>query len=256
MFIPHNGAQLYTVEFGSGPRTILAHGGWAGSWELWTEPFIHLSKTWHTVAYDHRGTGVTIAAADSISIENMVNDLFAVMDKLEIEKCVLAAESAGGFVAISAVLQQPERFEGLVLVDVMYARKTPQGDPPFAIGLKTNFEKTVQDFVDACVPETEPNSAEVRAWGRKIIFRASQASAVKLNECTYGIDFRPQVSKISLPTLIIHGDNDVLVPLSDAEWLASSIPNSHLSILKGAGYVPTVTRPREIAEEINRYFQK
>ena len=256
MFIPHNGAQLYTVEFGSGPRTILAHGGWAGSWELWTEPFIHLSKTWRTVAYDHRGTGVTIAAADSISIENMVNDLFAVMDKLEIEKCVLAAESAGGFVAISAVLQQPERFEGLVLVDVMYARKTPQGDPPFAIGLKTNFEKTVQDFVDVCVPETEPNSVEVRAWGRKIIFRASQASAIKLNECTYGIDFRPQVSKISLPTLIIHGDNDMLVPLSDAEWLASSIPNSHLSILKGAGHVPTVTRPREIAEEINRYFQK
>jgi len=256
MFIPHNGAQLYTVEFGSGPRTILAHGGWAGSWELWTEPFIHLSKTWRTVAYDHRGTGVTIAAADSISIENMVNDLFAVMDKLEIEKCVLAAESAGGFVAISAVLQQPERFEGLVLVDVMYARKTPQGDPPFAIGLKTNFEKTVQDFVDVCVPETEPNSVEVRAWGRKIIFRASQPSAVKLNECTYGIDFRPQVSKISLPTLIIHGDNDMLVPLSDAEWLASSIPNSHLSILKGAGHVPTVTRPREIAEEINRYFQK
>ena len=80
MFIENKGAQLYTVTFGSGPHTILAHGGWIGSWELWTEPFAYLSKTWRTVAYDHRGSGVTMAPVDSITMENMVSDIFAVMD--------------------------------------------------------------------------------------------------------------------------------------------------------------------------------
>ena len=53
MFIQNSDAQLYAVDFGSGSRTILAHGGWIGSWELWTEPFTYLSENWRTVAYDH-----------------------------------------------------------------------------------------------------------------------------------------------------------------------------------------------------------
>jgi pimeloyl-ACP methyl ester carboxylesterase len=254
MFISHNNAQLYTVEFGNGPRTLVAHGGWTGSWELWAEPFTQLSKTWRTVAYDHRGTGVTVAPTDSISIPTMVDDLFAVLDNLKIEKCVLGAESAGGMVALSAALQQPERFDGLVLVDVMYHHDTPSGETPFVTGLKNNFEKTIAAFVDSCVLESELNSAEIRAWGRKILQRATQASSIKLNECTYGIDLRPEISNIKIPTLVIHGDGDKLVPLEDSEWLTAHLPNSHLHIVNGAGHVPTITRPLEVAQIINQYF--
>ena len=254
MFIQHQDAQLYTVEFGSGPRAFVAHGGWTGSWELWTEPFMHLSKTWRTVAYDHRGTGATIAPPESISMESMVADLFAVLDELKIEKCILGAESAGGMIALTAALQQPERFEGLVLVDVMYYRDNPNGETSFVSGLKNNFEKTIGGFVDSCVLESEPNSKEIRAWGRKILMRASQESSIRLNECTYGIDLKPEIDKINLPSLVIHGDGDKLVPLSDGEWLASHLPNGHLHVVAGAGHVPTVTRPFEVAQAINQYF--
>jgi len=254
MFIPHNKAQLYTVEFSNGPRTFVAHGGWTGSWELWTEPFTQLSKTWRTVAYDHRGTGATIAPVESISIENMVADLFAVLDELNIEKCVLGAESAGGIVAVNAVLQQPNRFEGLVLVDALLHNEADGSDINFINGLRTNYKETIGGFVDACVPEAEPNSAEIRSWGRKILARASSESAVRLLECTHGIDLRPKLSQIQHRTLILHGDADVLVPLSDSEYLATQIPNSHLYVFKGAGHVPTVTRPIEVAQIINRYF--
>ena len=97
MFIEHDQAQLYAVDFGAGPQTLLAHGGWIGSWELWAEPFAYLSKSWRTAAYDHRGSGATIAPVESITMENMAAALFAVMDKLEIQKCILAGESADRF---------------------------------------------------------------------------------------------------------------------------------------------------------------
>lgn len=252
MFISHNSAQLYTVQFGSGPRTILAHGGWTGSWELWTGPFQYLSQTWRTVAYDHRGTGATIAPVETISVEAMVADLFAVMDKLEIETCVLAAESVGGVMAVSAVLQQPQRFTGLVLVDVLL-HKEDGSDAAFNHGLKTNFEATLARFADACVPETEPNSWEIRSWGKKILARASPEASIRLNECTYGIDLRSRLADIQLPTLILHGDQD-FVPLKDSEFIASQIPGSHLHILRGAGHVPTMTRPREVAQKIDQFF--
>jgi pimeloyl-ACP methyl ester carboxylesterase len=254
MFVTHNLAQLYTVEFGSGSRTILAHGGWIGSWELWTEPFRDLSKTWRTVAYDHRGTGATIAPVDSISLETMVDDLFAVMDNLKIETCVLAAESAGGMIAVQAAIQQPQRFSGLVLVDALLHRSDDGSDGGFIQGLKTNFEETIDRFVDACVPEWEPDSREIRSWGRKILFRASSESAVKLIECAYGVDLRPGLSQIHIPTLILHGDRDVIVPVSDSEYMASQIPESCLHVFKGAGHVPTLTRSEEVAGQINQYF--
>jgi len=207
MFIPHKDAQLYTVEFGSAPRIFVAHGGWTGSWKVWTETFSQLSQTWRTVAYDYRGTGATICPANSISVESMVDDLFA----------VLGAESAGGMVALSTAVQQPERFEVLVLVDVLYYREKPDIDTPFDIGLKRYFEKTVENFVDTCVLDSKPGSAAVGTWGRKILFRAAEESSIKLNECTYGIDLRSVIHKINTPSLVIQGDGDKLVPVSDAK---------------------------------------
>lgn len=254
MFITNNQAQLYTVEFGSGPRTILAHGGWTGSWELWTEPFMHLSKSWHTVAYDHRGTGVTIAPIESISIENMVADLFAVMNHMQIEKCVLAAESAGAIIAVNAVLQQPDRFEGLVLVDALLHGEHDAGAQAFISGLQNHFPQTIGGFVDACVPESETHSAEIRSWGRKILQRASPESAVKLLECTHGVDVRPQLTQIQIPTLIMHGSHDAIVPVAESEYTSTQIRNNQRLILEGAGHVPSITRPREVADAINQYF--
>jgi pimeloyl-ACP methyl ester carboxylesterase len=256
MFISHNSAQIYAVEFGSGPRTILGLGGWAGSWELWTGPFSELSKTWRTVAYDHRGTGATIAPVESITVENMVQDLFAVMDRMQIDKCVLAAESAGGMVAVQAVLEQPHRFEGLVLVDALLHRENDASNAAFIQGLKTNFEETIHGFVRSCVPASEPNSREIRSWGSKILFRASPEAAVRLIECAYGVDLRPGLAHIQVPVLLLHGDRDVIVPLGDSEFIASMLPHGCLRVFKGAGHVPTMTRPREVADEINQYFIK
>lgn len=253
MFIQNREAQLYTVEFGSGPRTILAHGGWIGSWELWTEPFAYLSKTWRTVAYDHRGSGVTISPVESINMENMVSDIFAVMDNLGIEKCVLAGESAGGMVVTNAVLQQPHRFEGLILVDAALHNETGSNDN-FIRGLKANYQMACAGFVDTCTPESEPNISEIRSWGRKILARAASDSAIRLLEYSYGIDLRPSLAEIQIPTLIFHGTQDVIIPQSESEYADAQIPNSNLHLFQGAGHVPTMTRPRELADEINKFF--
>lgn len=197
-----------------------------------------------------------MAPVESISVANMVDDLFAVMDSLEIEKCILAAESVGGIIAVAAVLQQPERFEGLVLVDTLLHHEDDRGDAAFLHRLKTDFAEAVGHFADACVPETEENYMEIRSWGRKILTRATPESSIRLLECTLGMDLRSNLSQIQIPTLILHGDRDSLVPLRDAELIASQIPNCCLRILEGAGHVPTMTRPREVAEEINQYFSQ
>ncbi len=252
MFIPVTDATLYVATFGAAPRSLVAMGGWTGSWELWAEPFAYLSPTWRTVAYDHRGCGVSLAPPESITFATLVSDVFAVLDALGIERCVLAAESSGAAVALQAALEQPQRFQGLVLVDGVYQRPQSDAPAPFVRALQADYPGTVARFVDTCLPE--PDSEPLRHWGRMILARASQAAAIRLYERLEGVDLRPQVSQIQHPTLLLHGDADAIVPLASSEWLAAQIAGSHLHIVHGAGHVPTITRPREVAEAINAYF--
>lgn len=254
MFISRPDAQLYAVGFGAAPRTLVAMGGWIGSWEVWAEPFSLLSASWRTIAYDHRGAGAAIAAPESISLPALVDDLFAVLDAFSVDQCVLAAESAGAAVALQAALQQPQRFSGLVVVDGLYHRERPSGADPFVGALQADFQATLDWFADACVPE--PDSAAIRRWGRQILARSTPAAAIQLYECLYGVDLRSQVQQIAQPTLILHGDADTIVPVGAAEWLAAQLPSSQLVILPGAGHVPTMTRPSAVATAIDQFFRR
>jgi aminoacrylate hydrolase len=98
MYLKSDDAEILVSSFGNGPRTLLAHGGWVGSGELWAAPFETLSRSWRAVTYDHRGTGGTRHSAPAITFELLVSDLFRVLDALKIWTCVLAAESMGAMV--------------------------------------------------------------------------------------------------------------------------------------------------------------
>jgi pimeloyl-ACP methyl ester carboxylesterase len=254
MFVSNKGADLFAVDFGLGKRTLFAHGGWTGSWELWAPTFNVLSKSWRTAGFDHRGSGATDAPVESITLDTLVDDLFAVLDQLEIERCVLAGESSGAMVAILGALKHPQRFDGLVLADGLYFQPTPEKPSLFVQGLRSNYGATIGGFVDACIPENEPDKNVFRRWGRQILGRSTPEASIRLLEIQYGVDLRPEIPRLTLPTLILHGDQDAIVPVASSKWLADKIPNSRLSVIKGAGHVPSVTHPREVASEIEAFF--
>ncbi len=253
MFITNRDAQLFALSFGRGPRELLAVGGWAGSWEVWAPTLAVLSRSWRAAAWDHRGTGATVCTVGSITVENMVEDTFVVADALEMARPVLAAESAGATVALSAALRRPERFAGLVLVDGLIRHERIAADP-FAAGLRTDFDATIAAFAAACVPPAEPDAAAVRHWGVQILSRSGQTAAAALYDCIAGIDLRPRLAEVALPVLVIHGEVDALVPVSDARAMVAALPHAALHLIPGAGHVPTMTRPEEVGAAIDGYF--
>ena len=250
MFIETRGASLFTTAFGPGPRTILAHGGWVGSGELWLPVFEEMSRRWRTVTYDHRGTGATLVQG-AITFEDMVADVFAVLDALGIGRCVLAAESAGAAVVLEAALRAPERFEGLVLVAPRHDTRPDAQTDALVAGCRADFAATMAVFVDACLPDGSHAQAQ---WGRQIVGRSTADAAVGLLSAMVGVTASERAGELKLPVLVLHGARDGIVPVNSSEALAARIRGARLVVHPSAGHVPTVTEPAWVAGEIAARF--
>ncbi|MBP8310425.1 MAG: alpha/beta hydrolase [Burkholderiaceae bacterium] len=252
MYLKFDDADLMVGTYGNGPRTLVGHGGWVGSGELWSGPFEILSRSWRTVAIDHRGSGASRHRAPRITFEALTSDLLRVLDALSIESCVLAGESMGALVVLEAALRWPDRVDGLVIVDGRSSGDRTPASERLVAGCRADFGATMKAFVDACVPEED--CAAERSWGELIVNRSDAASAVQMLECVEGLDVESRLASLAVPTLILHGSRDAIVPLACAEQLAARIRGSRLAVADGAGHVPTVTRPRWVAEQIEAFF--
>jgi pimeloyl-ACP methyl ester carboxylesterase len=129
-----------------------------------------------TVAYDHRGSGLSLCEAGSITFDHLVSDALAVLDAFGIDRCVLAAESAGAQTALAVPARFPSRVSHLVIVDGMYSRGVAVDADPFLQGLRLAYPATFERFVQLCVPE--PGSEHIKAWGRKVLARADASAAI------------------------------------------------------------------------------
>jgi len=251
MFLKSTEVDLFITPFGAGRTTFVAHGGWVGSGELWLPVFDRLSAQWRTVTYDHRGTGATVTRG-AITFESLVQDLFRVLDALAIDRCILAGESSGALVVLEAALRQPGRFTGLLLVDGRSESSNTAGAARFIEGCKTDFERTMDAFVRACV--IEPDAEAELEWARKIVMRSDGPAAVQLMESMWSARVADRLEQIVQPTLLIHGRKDMITPVLASEEIARRIPNAKLVVLEDAGHVPVMTRPSEVSAAVLEFF--
>src|SRR3954454_18092865 len=166
MFIEVNGVRLHALSFGDGPRTLVAVGGWTGSWEVWEEPIAQLTAAgWRCIAYDHRGAGESPVDPARITVDAMVEDVAGILDAFAVDRCVLAGESQGGAIAQYAAARWPARFDGLVLAAPAPARRREgTGGNAFADACRADYPATVENFVAACFPE--PDCEHVKRWAK------------------------------------------------------------------------------------------
>lgn len=251
MFISRPDAELHVLSFGQGPLTLLAIGGWIGSGEIWLPLFEHLPH-WRCVAIDHRGSGSTTQRGP-ITVDAMVDDVLAVADALQLHACVLAAESAGAAVALSAVQRAPTRFIGQVLVGPAWQRVEAGAQEAFVAQLQRDYTATLRVFIDNCLPET-PSTA-LRRWALQMLLRADVNDAVALLRTRSQLPPDDRLPPLHLPSLLLHGLQDRIVPVAASRQLASRLAHAQLQELPGLGHVPIVTQPADLAARIDAFGQ-
>ncbi len=245
---------MNTVSFGKGNKTFLGISGFVADWRVWTFPFEIMSKKIRCVSFDHRGVGETPAPLDTITIDALVDDVFGVMDTLDIDRCILGGESFGGTIAALAALKQPERFEGLVLVDTSGPNPVPLTEErlQFIQLMKADFGKAMNMFIESIFPET--NSEHYKRMGLSIVTRPGSEVAVKHMELMSQGENNVPVHNIKIPTLVIYGSLDGPNVIKNSKYLVDVIPDAELKVIEGAGHVPVVTKPHEVVKAIEKRF--
>jgi pimeloyl-ACP methyl ester carboxylesterase len=105
----------------------------------------------------------------------------------------------GALTAVAAVLRDPSRFEGLVVVDGLPFTDGVV-DPAERAAMMADFPRYVRTFVAACVPE--PDSDHLRRWGEQILLRAEPAAAAQMRESHIAAALRPDYARVTVPTLV------------------------------------------------------
>lgn len=251
MFRRIKGDAVNTLEFGGGQTTILGLAGAFGNVEIWQQPFELLHRRYRTITYDHLGTGETYVASDRVTFDAQVELVADVLDAFEVQRCILAGDSSLCAVAVAATHRWPDRIDGLVLVAGKVDHNPDERTIRFVDGLRRSFERTVEGFVEVCLPEDD--EGYLRRWLRDIIARAGPERAATLVESFYDVEFRQMLKSIGIPSLVIHGDADRINPIDNAHELVEDLPDAELVVLSDTGHVPTLSRPREVAKAIEEF---
>jgi pimeloyl-ACP methyl ester carboxylesterase len=249
---------------------ILLHGFGASlfSWHAVMEPF---SRMGTVIAYDRPAFGLTQrpmswTGLNPYDTEAQVELLLGLMNHFSIQKAVLVGNSAGGTIAMLAALKYPERIQALILVDpavysagdsnswMSLVKNTPQMAHlgPLLMRLIKNWgpKMITQAWHDPSkiTPETlegyqKPLNAE--NWD-KALWEMTRASSQS------GLSGR--LSELTLPVLVITGDDDRIVPTAQSIRLANELPDASLVVIANAGHVPHEEDPVAFMRAVLEFY--
>jgi len=230
----------YAVD-GQGPPLVFAFG-WVSHLELmWKDEafrayFGALARRFQVVRYDARGNGLSEREVQGITLDDLVLDLEAVVDALDLPPFVLYGATFGGLIAMAYAAKHPERVQKLVL-EGTYARGGDTGTPEQHRAIIDALKRLgpAAFYMLGVMTQPEPDARlQQRAWHAQQSI--STETAVELYTLAYELDLEPILSKITLPALVLHRRESRSVPFDLGRKLASQLPNARFVPLDGAAH--------------------
>jgi 3-oxoadipate enol-lactonase len=246
---------------GSGPPLLLIMG-MSGTSLSWGEPFLELLREdFDVIAYDHRGVGASARLDGPLSIAQMGKDAADLLEALELDSAHVLGISMGGMVAQELALAHPERMRTLTLgctycggagatitaPEVVQKLVAGMMSGDRQVALRTAWEVNVSPSV-ADDPAAYAAFLEIAAR-RAVAVEVIQA---QMQACVEH-DTSARLPELELPTLVVHGTDDQMLPVENGRQIASLIPGARLEVLDGAGHMFWVERPQRSAELVRAH---
>jgi len=252
----------YYVE-GSGPPLLMIMG-WIGHAGFWGEPFLEpLRQRFRTIRLSNRGTGLSDKPPGDVTIKTMADDAAGLLRELEIERAHVLGISMGGMIAQELVLNYPQAVRGLVLGCTMcgfahgVSPETEELRGPSPATMTPN-ERVRQFLSAAATPEFLAKAdSQFWQWVAATWFAAPTPweTIGKHFLAVQSFDTYDRLPQIKAPTLIVHGDRDLLLPVGNAEILRERIPDSRVRIVPDVAHMFFWEKPEESAAAIVEFLK-
>ncbi len=248
------------------PVLVLLHGSNADlhTWQPWVDD---LASDYRVIRFDQIGHGLTGPAMDGdYSLEAFVADVDAVADKLGLERFVLAGNSMGGAIAMAYAMEHPERLDGLVLVDAGGAAIEREGGGNLLFTLaavpgvnKVMAQVTPRSLVEKSLSQSVSNQAIVtpaavdRYWELARMPGNRAATMTRFAQPRKAFD-PAEVAAVEVPTLVMWGEEDSLIPYAAAGWYMEHLPNATLAHYPGIGHLPMEEAPERSVADLRQWL--
>lgn len=243
------------------PPIVLIHG-FPFSSEMWKGQLKSLQeRNLRIITYDIRGHGQTDVGDGQYSIELFVDDLIALLDYRKVTKAILCGFSMGGYIALRAIERNPERFNALVLCDTMSQADSNEAKIRRSNSIKQVKNNGVEQFAQVFLksvfaPQTFVKSPDVIDETRNIILSNPPLGICgALLAMAARTDTTEGLSKISVPALLIVGEQDAVTPPSAARAMHERIPNSKLHLVANAAHMSNLENPIIFNEHLARFVE-
>jgi 3-oxoadipate enol-lactonase len=256
------GNELYYERRGSGDPLVLIMG-MSGNSTHWDEPFAELlEQRFELLMLDNRGIGRSAPVSADFTVADMAADTTAVMDAAGLERAHVMGISMGGMIAQELATATPERVRGLVLgctyaggpgsslagPDVMQRLAGPMMSGDREAAIRAGWEANV----------SRGFAAQDEHWNRFHEVATRHPAPVDLIMRQMGaigqFDVSGRLASITAPTLVIHGTEDEMLSVRNAELIAEKIPGARLEILDGVGHLFFWEQPERSAQLVTEFL--
>lgn len=231
----------------------------AGDVNWWTPEIIKASsQNVKTIIFDNRGTGQTDEPAMDYSMKLFADDTVGLMDALNIEKAHILGVCMGGMIAQEIALTYPKRVEKLILgcTHCGGSKQLPPSNKIMRMMMSTS-KMTPDDFIPLCFTEDfiNDNPDFIESYKQRMLKTPiSSDSFQRQKQAIMGFSTGMRLRRINVPTLILHGKEDVIVPPGNAEILAKRIPGARMIMLDNVAHFLFQPNPQRVYNAINDFL--
>jgi 3-oxoadipate enol-lactonase len=257
----HDGVRLSYEEVGAGPAVLFCHS-WFCDGRQWPRISTVAEAGYRVLNLDNRGHGRSGPHHQRFTMWDMADDLVAVLDDAGVDDAVVVGLSMGGFAAIRAALQHPDRVRGLVLADTSAAGAAWQGRAKVVVlgpvwrtpARRLVLPVVVRQLFGPTARREQPDL--VAEWRRRFLEQDPRSMLVAVQSLMDRDDVTPRLGEISVPTMVIVGEEDRDPGVGASASLAARIQGADLVVLPDTGHLAPLEQPEAFADALLGFLAK
>lgn len=240
---------------------VLLHAFPIGA-NLWEPQMRAIPAGWRLITPDLRGFGgsTDTDSISALSMADFADDIVDLLEELGIPRAVIGGCSLGGYVALALYSTRPDLFEGLVIANSRAGADSPEARANrrnmLALVDREGPSGVAREMMPKLIGKTSKESnPSVEATIRRLIKQQSPiAIRGAIHRMMHRPDSTPLLAQVSVPTLVITGEEDEMIPVDESRRMASAIPGAKLVVIPGAGHLANMEQPDAFNNALNTFL--